>query len=126
MERWLEIYPQFAGKEWNAVGHEIYRRRKKRGWTQEDLAGYMNSDHRLISRHENGESMNVETLVKYAAVFDCSVDDLLQTNNQRGGLAGLSSELVDTLQSVASLPEEDQQIINDMLKNALRLAKRVS
>ena len=127
MERWLESNgPQFAEKEWNAVGREIYRRRKKHGWTQEDLAGYMGADHRLISRHENGESMSVETLVKYAVVLDCPVDDLLPTKNQRNGLAELSPEVKETLQSVACLPEEDQLIINEMLKNALRLAKRAS
>ena len=127
MEHWREQQsPLFGKAEWREVGKEIYRRRKQKKWTQEDLAGFMDSDHRVVSRHENGESMSVETLVKYAVTFGCSTESLLPENLRKQDLSGITPPLRDTLRLIASLPETDQMAINTILLGALDLAKRAS
>jgi len=127
MERQRDLHnPQFGKDEWREVGKEIRRRRKLIKWTQEDLAGYMDSDHRVVSRHENGESMSVETLVKYASALGCTTDALLPLHLKREELRGINPQLQETLRAVSSLQEAQQLAINQILVSALNMAERAS
>ena len=77
MEQWLEQTPLLGDSELREVGNLICEKRKARGWSQNDLAGYLGSDYRVVSRHENGHGMNLESLVRYSQVFSCPITALL-------------------------------------------------
>ncbi len=60
------------------IGEQIKNLRKERGWSQADLATKINGDAGHISRYENGKiTPSVEAIVKFAELFDVSVDYLL-------------------------------------------------
>lgn len=60
------------------IGEQIKDLRKERGWSQADLAAKINGDAGQISRYENGGiTPSVEANVKFAELFDVSVDYLL-------------------------------------------------
>ena len=67
MEQWLEQTPLLGDSELREVGNLICEKRKARGWSQNDLAGYLGSDYRVVSRHENGHGMNLESFSETAA-----------------------------------------------------------
>ena len=62
MDQWLEKTPLLGDVELREIGNIICKKRTARGWTQNDLAGYLGSDYRVVSRHENGHGMNLESL----------------------------------------------------------------
>ena len=51
MEEWRD--PLLGDNELREIGTFIFQKRTARGWTQEDLAGFIGSDYRVVSRHEN-------------------------------------------------------------------------
>ncbi len=60
------------------IGEQIKDLRKERGWSQADRATKINGDAGQISRYENGKiTPSVEAIVKFAELFDVSVDYLL-------------------------------------------------
>ncbi len=125
MEQWPELqHPLFGKDDWRIIGQEIRRRRKQKKWTQEDLAGYMNTDYRVISRHENGKGMSVETLVKYVTVFECSMESFLPKNCRKIELSGIVPSLVDTLLVVGKLPESKQLLINGIIRGTLEMGEQ--
>ncbi len=62
----------------------IHRRRKERGWSQEELALHSGVSVRTIQRIETGKRASLETLKCLAAVFETSVSELVseQTMHQ--------------------------------------------
>ena len=49
MDQWLEKTPLLGDNELREIGNLICEKRKARGWSQNDLAGYMGSDYRVVS-----------------------------------------------------------------------------
>lgn len=118
MEQWLEKTPLLGDGELREIGNNICEKRIARSWTQEDLAGRIGSDHRVVSRHENGHGMNLEMLLRYASVFDCPVTALLPERFRQK----LSSAMMETFTAVALLPKEKQDRIAAMIWIAIGLA----
>ena len=118
MEQWLEQTPLLGDNELREIGNLICEKRKARGWTQNDLAGYLGSDYRVVSRHENGHGMNLESLVRYSQVFSCPITSLLPMKFRQN----ISPQLLDVLAAVAVLPEEKQNTIAAMIRMAIDLA----
>ena len=110
MEQWLEQTLLLGDSELREVGNLICEKRKARGWSQNDLAGYLGSDYRVVSRHENGHGMNLESLVRYSQVFSCPITALLPAKFRQN----ISPQLLDVLAAVAVLPEEKQNTIAAM------------
>lgn len=54
--------------------------RVNKGWTQEDLARHSGLSTRTIQRAESGKSIGSESLKCIAAVFETSIDMLIQKN----------------------------------------------
>jgi len=118
MDQWLEKTPLLGDNELREIGNLICEKRKARGWSQNDLAGYMGSDYRVVSRHENGHGMTLESLVRYSKVFDCPMVALLPAKFHQN----ISGQLLDVLTAVAVLPEEKQNKIAAMIWMAIDLA----
>lgn len=114
MEQWLDLdHPLFGKDEWREMGENIYARRKNRGWTQEELAGYLNSDHRVISRHENGGGIDLEMLMRYSLLFGCEITDLLPKKYQvKRSLTTKMSECVARASALS--PEKQDKLSNVM------------
>ena len=56
----------------------IKQRRLAKGWTQDELALHSGISARTIQRVESGQSVGSETLKCLAAVFETSVNSLIQ------------------------------------------------
>lgn len=111
MDIWLDS-PVLEPKDFYEIGDNIRYLRKQKGWTQEDLAGRIGSDHRVISRHENGSGINLEMLVRYSAVFSCDVSELLPHKCRHSMLNDLTPESLLTLRKLSNLPASKQRVIN--------------
>ena len=60
-----------------SIGEQIKNLRKERGWSQADLATKIAGDAGQISRYEHGRiTPSVEAIVKFAELFDVSVDSV--------------------------------------------------
>lgn len=110
--------PLLGQQELYEIGDNIRNKRKERNWTQEDLAGHMESDHRVVSRHESGSGMDLEMLLRYAHAFGCSPTALLP---QKFRIGELSASLMEVLVLVAAMPSHRQDIVAEMIKTAMKL-----
>jgi transcriptional regulator with XRE-family HTH domain len=59
----------------------IQQRRLDRGWTQEELALHSGLSSRTIQRAESGKSVGSESLKCLAAVFETSINNIIQEQN---------------------------------------------
>lgn len=120
---WLDDKPLLSEEAWTEIGDNIRKHRKKHKWTQAELAGYVGSDYRVVSRHEQGEHMELETLMRYCAVFGCSANDLLPLSFQgsiNANLSGILPSLYETICIVSKMPFEKQIFINDIISKLLQ------
>ncbi|WP_375143341.1 helix-turn-helix domain-containing protein [Domibacillus sp. A3M-37] len=61
----------------------MIRHRKKRGWTQENLAEELQTKQSVISRIESGnQNLTLDTLKSIADIFDTDVPSLLSSRKQ--------------------------------------------
>ena len=118
MDQWLEKTPLLGDVELREIGNIIFEKRTAHGWSQNDLAGYLGSDYRVVSRHENGHGMNLESLVRYSRVFNCSITALLPAKFRQN----ISSQLLEVLTAITALSEEKQDKIAAMIRMAIDLA----
>lgn len=61
-----------------AIQMNIQKMRIEKGWSQEELATHSGLSVRTIQRIENGKRASLESLKCLAAVFETSVNDLVQ------------------------------------------------
>ncbi len=88
------------------IGSSIKGLRKKHGYTQEQLASYLDVTAQAISRWESGACYpDIEFLPKIAAFFGVSTDFLLGVNNTER-VARLS-EIYETIELYKMRPPED-------------------
>lgn len=108
MEEWRD--PLLGDNELREIGTLIFQKRTARGWTQEDLAGFIGSDYRVVSRHENGHGMNLESLMRYskAMLLVISFDDnscsfFINTLNVSWGIGSPSVSVYSLISSTPTL-----------------------
>ena len=66
------------------LADKIYELRKKRNLTQEDLAILLDISDKSVSKWENGTSKpTIENLKKISEIFDISLDDLIETKEEK-------------------------------------------
>lgn len=123
---WLDINdPLLEDRDWTEIGDNIRKKRQKRKWTQEELAGRICSDRNIVSRHENADvKITFENLLKYAAVFNCPLNDLLPARFRAGAeqLKGLTPELYATMCVLATMTSEKQIAMNRAIRNIIEFA----
>ena len=77
------------------IGERIAEERKKKGMTQEDMAGKLNLSRQAISKWESGSSFpDTENLLKLSLLFSVSVDYLLKGERVCGREEGRRRESV--------------------------------
>lgn len=93
--------------------------RTEKGWTQGELAIKLGSDARMISQYEKGKSTpSVEYVIKFAEIFDVSIDYLLVENAPRINLnQSIDRKLIESLGEIDKLSEDDRNSIIHIIKS---------
>ena len=106
----------------NIISSQIKAFRKKRGWTQVQLAEKMNVSTQTVSNWENGIKFpRMGTLQKLADLFGVEVGDITSNPNQ-SILNGLSvDEAVDNLRAYQGKPisDDEKEVLKDIIKGYL-------
>ncbi|GAB3700218.1 helix-turn-helix domain-containing protein [Mariniluteicoccus flavus] len=103
-----------------AIGEQIKTLRKERGWSQADLATKIVGDAGQISRYENGKiTPSVEAIVKFAELFDVSVDYLLVEDAHRRPFRQTHDELGTRLADLDKLSDADRAALLHILDGLL-------
>lgn len=77
--------------------------RKMHGYTQAEVAKLIGLGHQTILNHERGiREANYETLLKYAELYHCSIDNLL------GVREAFSPYIMRLIETAIMLPESQQ------------------
>ena len=64
------------------IGRNIYELRKKRGWSQSDLARKLDKKASTISSYEtDSKTPSVETIIAMSELFGVSIDELIYGEN---------------------------------------------
>lgn len=74
------------------MGENLQEIRRRRGLTQEDLAGRMYTDTRNIARYESGKSLTLPNLILLCQLLGCTFEDILPADFTRLA-SGLSNAL---------------------------------
>ncbi len=103
-----------------AIGEQIKNLRKERGWSQADLATKIAGDAGQISRYENGKiTPSVKAIVKFAELFDVSVDYLLVEDATRRPFRQSHDELGTRLADLDKLSDADRAALLHILDGLL-------
>lgn len=96
------------------IGKRIYDRRKQIGMTQEKLSEIAETTPQAISNYERGErELKASVIIKISAALNVTTDYLLT------GKSGALSAFLET----DEISERDLQIISDIIKKCIHLAK---
>lgn len=108
-----------------AIGNKLKDLRKQKGWSQEQVADYLNVSQSTYARIENGESHSwASHLAKISEVFEIQPEDLIVkdkiiiNNNQNGGVGyaetvnQLSDKLIEQYENRINELKELIQILN--------------
>lgn len=77
------IYKAKVGgsEQWH-IGRNIYELRKKRGWSQSDLARKLDKKASTISSYEtDSKTPSVDTIIAMSELFGVSIDELIYGEN---------------------------------------------
>lgn len=88
-----------------AMGGRIQARRKQLGYTQEQLAGWMDVSIQMVSNLERGnKAIRIDNLVRLSELLQVSADYLLTGQGSERDFQSLAER-------IARLPEHDRRII---------------
>ncbi|MGN6438012.1 MAG: helix-turn-helix domain-containing protein [Agriterribacter sp.] len=96
--------------------------RKSKGWKQEDMQAHCGISRATWSNYENGNTEpDIQSLVKIAAVFDISLDELIltelkDTSRRKKKKRPVTYELGSDAQTLANEPDSDfgQAILKEL------------
>ena len=101
-----------------ALGENLRRLRKEKGWTQHELAERAGIKLTHISTLEKVESdPKLSTIIKLIGALECSPNDLLATDGPKGLAAGLRV----AIEKAMRLPSQDKTLL---LQVSLLIMKR--
>ena len=102
---------------WN-IGTNLYKARKEKGYTQQQLAEMIGVTEQTISNAENGgKAMRPENIAKICKVLGISADYLLFGTENRAALSVSEEEF-------AKLTPEQRESIRQILDNCLKMCKQ--
>lgn len=98
--------------------------RKKRGWSQGQLAQKIGADLQRISKYERGVIWpTMELTVKMAEAFDVSVDFLIRDDKAAAVAKIENQKLLKKLEAINDLPEDDQETVISFLDAFIKRRK---
>ena len=103
------------------VGDKIKELRKKKDWSQTELAKKMNLKSSNLSRYEAGKIQpSLPIMERFAKVFNVSIDYLLGKNNESSEFIKIKDvELREKLAKVDNLPNDDKNALKKILDGLL-------
>ncbi|MBO5570181.1 MAG: helix-turn-helix transcriptional regulator [Clostridia bacterium] len=111
--------PLLGTKELYEIGDNIREKRQDCGLTQMALATLMDTDPRVISRHESGNGMDLETMLRYSLALRCNISDLMPRKYRKGALI---PQLQACFTMAAILPDDQQEKLSKIIKGILDMA----
>lgn len=91
--------------------------RKKKKWTQKDIAGKLNISRSAYAGYEIGRRVpEYSTLENMANLFEVSIDYLVGRTEEPKGHVDISVIKSATLDLYRNLSEEQRRIVDDMIK----------
>lgn len=102
------------------IGSKIVELRKRKDWSQADLANAVGASRDIIGKYERNEnSPSVEMALKIAKVFDVPVDYLLG----EGKHASYDKETIKRLEDIEALDNNTKSVLFNIIDTFLRDAK---
>lgn len=102
------------------IGDRIIDLRKRKGWSQADLANAVEASRDIIGKYERNENLpSVEMALKIAKAFEVSVDYLLG----EGIHASYSKETIKRLQEIENLDADTRAALFNIIDTFIRDAK---
>ena len=102
------------------IGNKIVELRKRKNWSQADLAKAIEASRDIIGKYERNEnSPSIEMALKIARVFDVPVDYLLG----QGKHAAYDKETVKRLEEIEALDGSTKDVLFNIIDTFLRDAK---
>jgi len=99
------------------IGTKIIELRKRKNWSQSDLAEAISASRDIIGKYERNEnSPSVEMALKIAKVFDVPVDYLLG----EGKHASYDKETVKRIEGIESLDGNTKSVLFNLIDTYLR------
>ena len=104
------------------LGERLKRMRLERSWSQTQLAQKLKVHQKQISGYERGaHTPSTEILIRYAELFDCSLDYLAfddRPDTKAGGQIA-DRELLEKLQAIDRLPEAEKTTVKAVLDSLI-------
>ena len=98
--------------------------RKRRGWSQGQLAQKIGADLQRVSKYERGVIWpTMELMVAIARAFDVTVDFLIRDEKHAAVGKIKNQELLNQLEEINDLPEEDQKTVVSFLDAFIKRRK---
>jgi len=102
------------------IGERIIALRKKKGWSQTDLAQAIDASRDMIGKYERNDNLpSIEVAFKLAEVFDVSVDYLLG----KGQYASYDKDTIRRLQDIENLDPDTKMTLFRVIDTFLRDSK---
>jgi transcriptional regulator with XRE-family HTH domain len=106
------------------IGLRLSQLRKKKGYTQIDLAKKTGLTQALISSYERSRlRLNAETVIRFAKALNVSTDDILGFSKAGNGSDRVSLRLIRRLNRIESLPKAKQKTILKAIDFMIQSAK---
>lgn len=99
------------------LGEKLKELRLEKNWKQETVAKEVCADARQISLYENDKiTPSNETIVKFAQVYNVSVDYLLIDNYPRRPLYLKDNSIIEKLQFIEQLTDKEKNSIFNIIE----------
>lgn len=94
------------------IGDKISSLRKKKNWSQIDLAKEINASREIISRYERNESQpSVDMIVKIADAFGVTIDFLIGKSEN----ASFDKETVDRINDIYKMDNSTKGVLFNVI-----------
>ena len=99
------------------IGSKITELRKKKNWSQEELAKKVNTSRVMIGNYERNTNMpSIDILLKIANVFDVSIDYLVG----EGQVSAYNKDVLKRIDDIELLDEETKNKLFFLIDNVIQ------